>query len=480
MRPVPFVLASICFLAACVNRLNVECIENSNCDLFAGGLCTTNPSTENQWCTYPDPECPSGRRWSDLDVGDGVSGTCVVVDRDAIAFVSTRDGNAEIYLMRPDGRLQTNLTSNPADDFLPLWDPTGERIAFLSKRGGIQQLYTMNADGSNVENASRGQADSPAWAPDGSRIAFTSDRTGTPEIYSAAPDGSTVTPLTSLGMTSTGNASWAPDGSRIAFESLGRIYLINADGTNATPISAGAFRGDHHPTWKPDGSKIAFSRGLTFEDHDIFVMNPDGSNAVNVTETMSTTTLEPLASWSPDGTQLAGEISEGLAGQPTSGTGIYVVDAAGTRFDNIVLPKALRPCWSPDGASLIYDSDRNGNSELYSVPRAGGSSVNLTNSAGNDTQCAWRPRYVSMRTSIYPPWDNDGGCSTGAGRALAMAALGWLGLLSRKRRPAGASTTRASGRSGTSSRTATTAMAGSPRAARSRASGSARRRRRRR
>jgi hypothetical protein len=34
--------------------------------------------------------------------------------------------------------------------------------------------------------------------------------------------------------------------------------------------------------------------------------------------------------------------------------------------------------------------------------------------------------------------DEDGGCSTGAGGALAMAALGWLGLLSRKRRRAGA------------------------------------------
>jgi Tol biopolymer transport system component len=242
------------------------------------------------------------------------------------------------------------------------------------------------------EHIEGGQADSPAWAPDGSRIAFTSDRTGNPEIYSATPDGSTVTPLTSLGVTSTGNASWAPDGSRIAFESLGRIYLMNADGTNAMPISAGAIRGDHSPTWKPDGSKIAFSRGLTFEDHDIFVMNPDGSSALDVTETTSTTTFERRASWPPDGTHLVGEISEAQTGQPTSGTGIYVVDAAGTRFDNIVLPQAFRPCWSPDGASLIYDSDRNGNSELHAVPRAGGSSVNLTNSAGHDTQCARRPR----------------------------------------------------------------------------------------
>jgi hypothetical protein len=71
------VLACALFLVGCPNRLNVECKEDGNCDLAPGGLCNTNLTTGNQWCTYPDPECPTGRRWSDLDVGDGVSGTCV-------------------------------------------------------------------------------------------------------------------------------------------------------------------------------------------------------------------------------------------------------------------------------------------------------------------------------------------------------------------------------------------------------------------
>src|SRR5439155_365942 len=34
-------------------------------------------STGNHWCAYPDPVCPSGYRFSDHDVGDGVSGSCV-------------------------------------------------------------------------------------------------------------------------------------------------------------------------------------------------------------------------------------------------------------------------------------------------------------------------------------------------------------------------------------------------------------------
>jgi len=68
---------AIALVAACGGRNNVQCEQNSNCDLSGGGVCTLNAATSNQWCAYPDPECPSGYRYSDLDVGDGVSGQCV-------------------------------------------------------------------------------------------------------------------------------------------------------------------------------------------------------------------------------------------------------------------------------------------------------------------------------------------------------------------------------------------------------------------
>ena len=64
-------------LSACLPAAqNVQCIENSNCDRFTGGACHEAASGA-QWCSYPDPECRSGYRYSDLDVGDGLSGRCV-------------------------------------------------------------------------------------------------------------------------------------------------------------------------------------------------------------------------------------------------------------------------------------------------------------------------------------------------------------------------------------------------------------------
>lgn len=64
-------------LAACGGGHNdVPCEQDSNCDLSGGGKCIA-ASTGHSWCAYPDPQCPSGYRFSTQDIGDGLSGTCV-------------------------------------------------------------------------------------------------------------------------------------------------------------------------------------------------------------------------------------------------------------------------------------------------------------------------------------------------------------------------------------------------------------------
>lgn len=81
-------LTMLCVLAAnaitlgCGPHPDIQCGANSDCDLYFGGSCTTAPSG-HPWCSYPDPSCPGGMRYSDQQVGDGVSGRCVGVTGDA-------------------------------------------------------------------------------------------------------------------------------------------------------------------------------------------------------------------------------------------------------------------------------------------------------------------------------------------------------------------------------------------------------------
>jgi WD40-like Beta Propeller Repeat/Haem-binding uptake, Tiki superfamily, ChaN len=78
-------------------------------------------------------------------------------DGSAIAFRSDRDGNAEIYTMRPDGTGQVNVSRSPLYDDFPAWTPDG-RIGF--QREG--ELWVMNRDGSEQQRVA-GQAAFPAW-----------------------------------------------------------------------------------------------------------------------------------------------------------------------------------------------------------------------------------------------------------------------------------------------------------------------------
>jgi hypothetical protein len=119
-------------------------------------------------------------------------------DGKRIAFMSGRDGNAEIYVMDADGSNQTRLTLDLAGDESPAWSPGGELIAFFSYRDGFPEIYVMNADGSGVRRLTNNSVSdgSPCWSPDGEHIAFDSDRDGNWEIYVMNADGSEQVNLT--------------------------------------------------------------------------------------------------------------------------------------------------------------------------------------------------------------------------------------------------------------------------------------------
>jgi CHRD domain/WD40-like Beta Propeller Repeat len=66
-----------------------------------------------------------------------------------IAFVSTRDGNSDIYVMNPDGTGQTSLIPGPdSNEQFPAFSPDGEQLAFSSDRDGNEEIYVTDLDGS--------------------------------------------------------------------------------------------------------------------------------------------------------------------------------------------------------------------------------------------------------------------------------------------------------------------------------------------
>ena len=82
--------------------------------------------------------------------------------------------------MDADGANVSVLTDSEGDDTTPAWSPDGEHIVFVSTRDGNREVYVMDANGSYEVNLTNHPADDwmPSWSPDGERIAFTSDRDG--------------------------------------------------------------------------------------------------------------------------------------------------------------------------------------------------------------------------------------------------------------------------------------------------------------
>lgn len=336
-----------------------------------------------------------------------------------IAFISERDKNPEVYLVRPSGEELRRLTQSPFADFpvapdadgkalllvsaegdherklhleqivvQPLsggqgapigprggrnrnasFSPDGRWIVFESDSESFSDIYRINRDGSGLRRLTQNKEGNfePALSPDGSQIAFVSSRDGDPEIYRMRPDGTGQRRLTAFHREDWG-PRWSPDGKRIAFlsdrEGRTRIFIMNADGAKLSALtSSGASEGSRGPA--PSGG--AGAPGAEGESE-----------------------LEPA--WSPDGARVA-YVTRG-AGKKSRvwvahvATGQSKPLTGGAHVDE-------SPAWSPDGRYIVFTSDRAGDPELYLMRADGAGQTRLTLAKGPD----WLPRWLPSKPS---------------------------------------------------------------------------------
>ena len=112
-------------------------------------------------------------------------------DGSRVAFVSLRDGNAEIYVMNADGSGSTRLTNDPLSDGRPSFTPDAQTIVFHSSRtAGKQQIWSVNVDGTGLTQLTRDSVNAaPTVSPDGQTIAYVSTRNKDSEIWLMGKDG---------------------------------------------------------------------------------------------------------------------------------------------------------------------------------------------------------------------------------------------------------------------------------------------------
>lgn len=274
----------------------------------------------NTWASS-DP-FDGGRNLTQVSFAD--EGACFDPDIDRsgswIVFASTRHRDtSDLYIKSTSGKTITQITSDPADDLMPAFDPTGKRVVFASNRTGNWNIYAKSIESGPAMQVTSSREDElhPTWSPDGRHIAYCKlgAQSGRWEIWV-------------VDVANPGNASfldyglfpqWCPDiaHSKILFQrsrqrgsryhSIWTIDFVNGEAMYPTEIASAANAAVINPTWSTDGRRIAFVTVVEPDEDgmgspaqsDVWIINLDGSNRTMLTNGQFAN-FQPV--WAPNGT----------------------------------------------------------------------------------------------------------------------------------------------------------------------------------
>jgi len=341
------------------------------------------------------------------------------------------------------------VTHDPGLEIDPAISPDGKMIAYAAGPIGQMSLYVRQIAGGRpiaLTEGLPGDSRWPRWSPDGTQISFQYQRAiyvvpalgGIPKKLVEPPPGRSAL-----------YAAWSPDGKQIGYidsgdESDRYVMVRPVEGGQPAKIAAG--NDLHSLAWLSDGTKISFvmNNSSFFVERlgniapcSIWLVPAKGGSPVRVTDDK---TLNGSPAWMPDGRHLIYMSNEkggrdayllalNASGKPlgpslrlTTGLNAHSISisSAGDRLAysefkhtsniwSIRIPKdgpvsisEARQVTtgsqniegidvSPDGKWLGYDSNLNGNQDIYKMPIGGGEAERLTNDPSDEFLPAWSP-----------------------------------------------------------------------------------------
>jgi tricorn protease len=283
-------------------------------------------------------------------------------DGSLIAFTGEYDGNADVYVMDTYGGNITRVTYHPGYDAVVGWDTATNKIMFASTRSSFNnfsRLFLIHPDGSDLEEIPLPEAAQASFSPDGKKIAY----------CKISVDGRTWKRY---------RGGLAPDIYIFDFATKKEKNITNFDGNDSNPLWIG--------------------------DSIYFSSDRDGVLNIWAYDTKSET-LEQLTKYTAKEYDVrrpsmgGGQIVYELGGD------LYLLDAATKESKRIPIEvradtPELRPylkkvdeyvsggdC-APDGQTALLTA----RGDLFTVPRKEGITRNLTQTSGvRDKDATWSP-----------------------------------------------------------------------------------------
>ena len=318
----------------------------------------------------------------------------------AFSWNGPNQDNYDIYVKLIDGGSPVRVTTDPAPDTWPAFSPDGKRIAFRRNF----DVYVVSALGGGERRVTT--AISPIMPP--SRF---------------------------------GRLSWSSDGKWLAFadrddeNAPSGSFLVSVDTgerrrITTPPVDVASKWGDTQPAFSPDGGRLAFIRGRAQTAVAVFVLSltPDGRPAGEPKRLTPDSPNISGVDWTPDGQSVVYCYRDGVTRVPADGRGtpqsilqrtrVYALSVAATgghlafqegvtdlgiwkiatqgsapptRFITSTWSE-MAPEYSPDGAEIVFTSDRTGNQEVWLSDRNGANQRQLSSFGGPIVGCArWSP-----------------------------------------------------------------------------------------
>jgi Tol biopolymer transport system component/C-terminal processing protease CtpA/Prc len=340
--------------------------------------------------------------------------------RPEIAFVSGGD----IWVAPAKGGEAHLLVSNPADESRPLYSPDGNRLAFVSTRTGNGDIYVLTLATGELQRLTfdDGLDQLDSWSRDGRWIYFsngTNDVGRKNDIYRVSAGGGTPMPVSADRFTNEFQAAPSPDGTTLALAARGNgdsqwwrnghshldeseIWL-RREGSPATYERLVDLNGRNAwPMWMPDGRQLYFmsDRGGA---QNIWTIAPGGKPR-QVTKFSTGRVLWPSIGY--DGKAIVFEHDfkiwqlDTKSGEAFALPITLVGSAASPEIQHLTLAQFTDLALSPDARKIALI----GHGEIFvASARDGGESVRVTRTPAPESQVAWAPD--SLRVVYLSPRD---------------------------------------------------------------------------
>ena len=315
-------------------------------------------------------------------------GNTIVYMRSSFDIMTDR-GRSALWIMNADGSKHRPLASGPNNYSSPRWSPDGSMLAYVSTEDGRAQIFLRWMD-TGQETKLTNLTESPggmSWAPDGQWIAFSmfvahDDGTLSAEGMPAPPEGADWGPPIEV----IDQLQYRADGAGYLDEGYDHLFVIPVEGGTPRQVSSGNYDHGGSPQWSADGTSLIISVNRSDNvmeepnNSDIYVLSLADGSYTRLTDRFGP---DGSVRVSPDGSTIAYTgFDDTFQGYTVRKLYVMNRDGSNIRMISGDLDRDVgNPRWSADGRGLFFQFDDEGNTKVAYISLDGDVEV-LTHNVG--------------------------------------------------------------------------------------------------